>query len=311
MIYIRPAAQQENDMAGITSQTIVINDVPIHYARCGQGESLVLLHGWPEFWLTWRPVMERLADRFDLIAPDLRGFGQSGHPDPAPSDRVGPDVHLADLLGLLDALELGKVGIVSHDIGAYVAQLAGRHYAERVSGLFFFDCPYPGVGSRWTQPEHLTEIWYQSFHQQPWAAGLVGASRETCRTYFAHFLRHWSARPNAFDAVLEDWVDNFLSRGNLQGGFNWYLSNHRARIAIMQGKSPPVTPITVATRVAWGAEDTVIKAEWGDRLGEYFTDLEFEPMHGLGHFPHMEEPDRAATEIARFFASRSTARYAA
>ena len=80
-------------------------------------------------------------------------------------------------------------------------------------------------------------------------------------------------------------VDNFLSRGNLQGGFNWYLSNHRARIAIMQGKAPPVTPITVATRVAWGAEDTVIKAEWGDRLGEYFTDLEFEPMHGLGHFP--------------------------
>lgn len=288
-------------MTEIASRTITIADTPIHYARCGSGRPLVLLHGWPEFWLTWKPVMERLAGRFDLIAPDLRGFGQSGHPNPAPSDQVGPDVHLGDFLGLLDALGLEKIGIVSHDVGAYVAQLAGRHHADRVTGLFFFDCPYPGVGNRWTLPEHLKEIWYQSFHQLPWAASMVGASRETCRTYFRHFLDHWSARPGAFDAVLEDWVDNFTARGNLQGGFNWYLSNHRARIAIMQGKAPPVAPIAVPTRVAWGAEDRVIKAEWGDRLGEYFTDLEFAPMPGVGHFPHMEDPDRAAEEIAGFF----------
>jgi pimeloyl-ACP methyl ester carboxylesterase len=245
--------------------------------------------------------MERLADRFDLIAPDLRGFGQSGHPNPLPSDQVGPDVHTADLLGLLDALGLEKIGIVSHDVGAYIAQIMGREHAGRLTGLFFFDIPYPGVGNRWALPEHLKEIWYQSFHQQPWAAEMVGASRDTCRMYFKHFLEHWSAKPGAFDAVLEDWVDNFMSRGNLQGGFNWYLSNNRARIAIMQGKAPPVTPIGVRTYSAWGAEDRVLKAEWGDRLGEYFTDLEFAPMPGLGHFPHMEDPDRAAAEIARFF----------
>lgn len=290
-------------MSAIKSHVVSLDGVPIHYARCGSGAPLVLLHGWPEFWLTWKPVMERLADRFDLIAPDLRGFGQSGHPNPAPSDQVGPDVHLGDLLRLLDALELGRVGIVSHDVGAYVAQLAGRLHPDRLSGLFFFDCPYPGVGNRWTLPEHLKEIWYQSFHQLPWAAEMVGASRETCRTYFRHFLTYWSAVPGAFDAVLEDWVDNFLSRGNLQGGFNWYLSNHRARIAIMQGKAPPVTPIHVRTRVAWGAEDRVIKAEWGDRLGDYFTNLDFRPMSGVGHFPHMEDPDRSAAEIAAFFAT--------
>ncbi len=288
-------------MAKIEHDTLRIDGTPIHYARCGQGEPLVLLHGWPEFWLTWKPVMERLADRFDLIAPDLRGFGQSGHRDPAPSDKVGPEVHTQDLVGLLDALGLGKVGIVSHDVGAYIAQILGRSDPARLAGLFFFDCPYPGVGGRWTQPEHLKEIWYQSFHQQPMAASLVGASRDTCRTYFAHFLRHWSVRPDAFDDVLEDWVDNFMARGNLQGGFNWYLSNNAARIAIMQGNAPPVRPITVPTRVCWGEEDRVIKAEWGDRLGEYFTDLEFAPMAGVGHFPHREDPDRAADEIAGFF----------
>jgi pimeloyl-ACP methyl ester carboxylesterase len=283
------------------TEALEIDGVPIHYARCGRGPTLVLLHGWPEFWLTWRPVMDLLGNHFDMIAPDLRGFGKSGHPNPAPSDQVGADVHARDLKGLLDRLQIDRFGIVSHDVGAYIAQILGRSDPERLSGLFFFDCPYPGVGNRWTQPEHLKEIWYQSFHQQPWAASMVGASRETCRTYFKHFLSHWSARPGAFDDVLEQWVDNFMSRGNLQGGFNWYLSNNAARIAIMQGKAPPVAPVTVPTKVCWGGEDRVIKAEWGDRLGEYFTNLDFAPMAGLGHFPHKEDPERAAEAIRAFF----------
>jgi pimeloyl-ACP methyl ester carboxylesterase len=289
----------------IETETRLIDGTPIHYARCGAGPTLVLLHGWPEFWLTWKPVMERLADRFDLIAPDLRGFGKSGHPNPAPSDKVGADVHTRDLLGLMDALGIAKAGIVSHDVGAYVAQIMGREHAERVTRLFFFDCPYPGLGNRWAQPDHLKEIWYQSFHQQPMAASLVGASRDTCRAYFSHFLRHWSARPDAFDGVLEDWVDNFMSHGNLQGGFNWYISANAGRIAVMQGKAPPVAPIHVPTCVRWGSDNNIIKSEWGDRLGEYFTDLDFAPMPGVGHFPHMEDPDRAAAEIAGFFNRRA------
>ena len=288
-------------MPKIDHATLEIDGTPIHYARTGKGQPLVLLHGWPEFWLTWQPVMERLADRFDLIAPDLRGFGQSGHPDPAPSDQVGADIHTADLVGLLDALGLKKVGIVSHDVGAYIAQIMGREHAERLTRLFFFDCPYPGIGRRWAEPEHLKEIWYQSFHQQPMAAQIVGASRESCRAYFSHFLRHWSAKPDAFDDVIEAWVDNFLSRGNLQGGFNWYLSANAGRIAAMQGKAPPVKPIAVHTRIRWGTDSHVLKPEWGDRLSEYFTDLDFQPMHGVGHFPHREDPDRAAAEIADFF----------
>ena len=286
------------------TETLQIDGTPIHYARCGKGTTLVLLHGWPEFWLTWKPVMERLADRFDLIAPDLRGFGKSGHPDPAPSDKVGADVHTRDLLGLLDALGVAKAGIVSHDVGAYIAQLMGREHADRVTRLFFFDCPYPGIGNRWAQPEHLKEIWYQSFHQQPMAASVVGASREACRAYFSHFLRHWSAKPDAFDAVLKDWIDNFMSHGNLQGGFNWYISANASRIAVMQGEGPPVAPIHVPTCVRWGTDSNILKPEWGDRLGEYFTDLDFAPMPGVGHFPHMEDPDRAAAEIAGFFERR-------
>lgn len=285
----------------LRSHSIRINGAPFHYARTGSGPVLLLLHGWPEFWLTWKPVMERLADRFTLIAPDLRGFGQSGHPDPAPSDQVGADSHTTDMEALIDALDLGPIGIVSHDVGAYVAQTLARRRPAQIEKLFFFDCPYPGLGGRWATPDHLKEIWYQSFNQLPWAAKLIGASRETCRTYFYEIIRNWLVVKNAFDPVIEEWVDNFMARGNIQGGFNWYRSANASRLAIMRGEAPKLPPIETPTRIYWGAGDPVIKAEWGDRLGEYFTNLEFSAMAGVGHFPHMEAPDRAAAEIARFF----------
>lgn len=278
------------------------NGITLHVARAGSGPPLLLLHGWPEFWLTWAPVMERLAGRFQLIAPDLRGFGESDKPDgDRPSDKAGPEVHAADLLGLMDALGIARAGLVSHDVGASVAQVLGRAAPARMTGLFFFDCPYPGIGARWAAPEHLREIWYQSFHQMAMAASLVGASRESCRTYFAHFLRHWSRRPEVFDEVLEAWVDNFLRPGNLQGGFNWYISVRESRLAAMAGTAPALPPITLPTCVRWG-DSTILPARWGDRLGETFSDLDFAEFPGVGHFPHREDPDRAAAEIAGFFA---------
>ena len=279
------------------------NGAKLHYARTGTGQPLVLLHGWPEFWLTWEPVMERLADRFDLIAPDLRGFGESSKTDEGPSDQVGPEQHAEDLLALLDHLTLDRVGIVSHDVGAVVTQSFARQHPERLTSLFFFDCPNPGIGARWAEPGHLKEIWYQSFHQKPWAAELIGSSREACRIYLGHMLRHWAAgNPAAFDGdVLEAWVDNFLKPGNLQGGFDWYLSANAARLAAMRGEAPGLPPITVPACVRWGALDPVLKVEWTDRLRETFADLDVAPLDNLGHFPHREDPDRAAAEIAAWF----------
>ena len=288
-------------MSPIEHSRVAANGIMLHVARMGSGQPLMLLHGWPEFWLTWEPVMQRLAGRFTLIAPDLRGFGESDKPDAAPSDRAGADIHAADLLALLDALGLARVGVVAHDVGGGVAQVMARAAPERFAGLFLFDTPYPGIGARWIEPGHLKEIWYQSFQQLSWAASVVGASRESCRTYFAHFLRHWSARKDAFDDVLEAWVDNFLRPGNLQGGFNWYISANAARLAVMRGETPALPPIMVPTCVRWGVGDPVLKVEWADRLGESFADLDFAPFEGVGHFPHREAPDHAAEAIGAFF----------
>ena len=290
------------DETAIRHETISANGVSLHVARLGRGRPLVLLHGWPEFWLTWEPVMRRLADRFELIAPDLRGFGASEKPDAGPSDRAGAEVHAADVVALLDALGIARAGIVGHDVGAYVVQALGRAAPERLTGLFTFNCPYPGIGPRLAAPGMLAEIWYQSYHVKPFAAAQVGASREGCRLYIGHFLRHWAGgNPSAFDADLDAFVANFMAPGNLQGGFNWYVSAQAGRLAMIRGEAPNLPPITVPTCIRWGDRDPLFPYAWTDRLGETFSDLDLAPFAGVGHFPHREDPNRAAAEIGRFF----------
>ena len=130
------------------------NGATFHVARTGQGRPLLLLHGWPEFWLTFEPVMTRLADRFTLYAPDLRGFGDSDKP----GEPHGPDQHAADMLALIDALGLKQTGIVGHDVGGGLMQPLARQAPQRIAGLFFFDFLYPGIGPRMAEPDRLNNI---------------------------------------------------------------------------------------------------------------------------------------------------------
>ncbi|MFZ4806257.1 MAG: alpha/beta fold hydrolase [Hyphomicrobiaceae bacterium] len=293
-------------MPAIRHSTILANGVRHHVAEAGpaDGPVLLLLHGWPEFWATWEPVMARLDTTYRLIAPDFRGFGESENPTgdtPAP---VRADQLADDMVALLDALGVPAAGVVGHDVGSFVMQSLALRHPGRVRGLFFLNCPTHGVGVRWREPSQIPEIWYQTFHQMPYAAKIVGASRAACEAHIGHFLRHWCYRKEAFTPVFDRWIDNFMRPGNLQGGFNWYIGARDGRLAIMSGTAPKPPMITVPTRVLWGRHDPILKSAWADVLDQYFTDLEVGFAEGSGHFVHYEEPDLAATEIDRFFGTR-------
>lgn len=276
-------------------------DLRIHYVREGKGAPVVLLHGWPEFCRVWKHNIGPLAQHFDVIAPDLRGFGQTQQKGPRREGGTPPELLAKDLRDLADALGLKKFGIVSHDVGAFSAQTFAHLFPGRVAGLFFFNCPYPGIGQRWGEVGHAGEVWYQQFHQKDFAASLVGSSREACRIYFRHFLRHWAHDKHAFDADLEEWVDNFMANGNLQGGFDWYkgIGAYRRRLAT-EG-APKLPKIKAPSQFLWGRHDPIIKYEWTDRLGDFFEDFSLVPAENAGHFVHYEQPALANAEMTTFF----------
>jgi pimeloyl-ACP methyl ester carboxylesterase len=277
--------------------TIKANGGDFHVAMMGQGQPLLLLHGWPEFWLTWEPVMQRLSDRYRVIAPDLRGFGDSSKP-------VGPwgaADHAVDMVAVMDALGVHAVGVVGHDVGGAIMQSMARGAPERFIGLFFFDFVYPGIGARMGAPDRLNEIWYQSFHQMEMAPALLSSSREACKLYIGHILRHWAYQKDAFDGVLEDFIDNFMKPGNLAGGFAYYRAAHAGRMAMIRGDAQVLPPITIPACVRWAEHDPIFPFAWTDRLGETFANLDLKMLPGVGHFPHREEPDLAACEVAGFF----------
>ena len=277
-----------------------VNGVRIHYVRAGEGPTLILLHGWPEFWWAWHRNVDALAERFDVVVPDLRGFGASEKPPGGAGESYTLDHHVGDLAGLVDALGVERAGLVGHDIGAMVMQGYARLAPDRVRGLFFFDCPYPGIGRRWVESGHVREIWYQSFNQQTWAAELL-SDRRACTLYIGGILRHWAHDASAFDDVLDRWIDEFLEPGNLQGGFNWYVAIHEARMAMVRDGAPALSPIASPAYFLWGRSDPILPVEWSDRLGEYFSDYTLEPADDAGHFVHFERPALANERIADFF----------
>lgn len=274
------------------------NGVAVHYVREGAGPPVFLLHGWPEFWWSWHRNIPELAADFDVIAPDLRGFGST--PAGLGPD-AGPDTHATDILALADALGVERFGLVAHDVGAYVAQTIARIAPERLTGLFFFNCPYPGIGRRWVDPDHVREIWYQSFNQAPWAAALIGRDRETCRLFFTGIIDHWAHARDAFEGQLDHFVDNFMKPGVIDGGFAWYRATHEARMALVRDGAPCVEPIETPTRFYWGRHDPIIPCRWMDALGDYFLRPHIEIAEGAGHFVHIEQAQASNRRIKDFF----------
>ena len=276
-------------------------ELVVNYMREGKGAPLVLLHGWPEFGRSYKKNIGPLAAHFDVIVPDLRGFGDTRRRDGKDVEKTTAQILSNDLAAFLDALKVERVSIVSHDVGAYVAQNFARYAPARVAGLFFFNCPYPGIGTRWGEGPYLPEAFYQYFQQWPLAEELVGYNRDTCRIYFRHFLRRWSCDPHAFDNDLEMWVDNFMKPGNLKGGFEWYRGALAMRLKWMKDGAPKMDPITCPTRVFWGDSDLVCPAEWGDKLGDYFSNLKFTTAPKAGHFVHYEQSELSNQEMIAFF----------
>ena len=265
----------------------------IHVAEVGKGHPLVFVHGWPEFWKSWLPVVNLLKSNYRCIMPCLYGFGLSDKPDEIDS-RIDADFHASDINFIAKKLCSDRPVLIGHDVGSYVLQSVGHKNPKNYSGLIFFNCPTASVGRDWVNYGHVNEIWYQSFHLTDLAQQLVGFNQHTIRLYIEYFLKHWSYNKSAFDLVLDDWVENFSQPNALIGGFSWYKSNNEKRIKTLQGDvDMPLNKISTPSAILWGKHDPILKSDWGKFVERHFDDVFIEYANNSGHFVHVEQPELA------------------
>jgi pimeloyl-ACP methyl ester carboxylesterase len=275
---------------------VTVNGVKLHYVRQGAGEPLFLIHGWPGFWYEWHKNIDALARHYDVIVPDMRGFAYSDKPDLPPESGYTDTMFAEDLRAFADFYHLDNLRIVSHDFGAIWMQRFARLYPERVHKLMLFDPPYPGVGARMFQVPAVFNIWYQMFHQQPFAEDLIGSSPKATELYLRHFLSAWSADKNLFtDDEIAAYVEAYSQPGALRGGFNCYRAAYRGGAYTGADK-----PVTTPTKILWGDSDQIFPFEWSDNIPQFFSNATVEKVEGVGHFMMREAPDRVNTAILDF-----------
>src|ERR1700720_2227671 len=156
----------------VTHRTIETNGIRIHLAEAGQGPLVVLCHGFPESWYSWRHQLAALAEAgFHAVAPDMRGYGQSDRPERIDQYTL---LHLVgDIVGLLDALGASHAVIAGHDWGAPVAWHAALLRPDRFRGVVGLSVPYRPRGSvrpTSAMPQTDDAIFYQLYFQEPGVA---------------------------------------------------------------------------------------------------------------------------------------------
>jgi pimeloyl-ACP methyl ester carboxylesterase len=124
-------AQTPSSAPEITHRQIETNGISMHIAEAGSGPLVVLVHGWPELWYSWRHQLPALAAGYHTVAPDMRGFGETDAPEEIESYSLRHQI--ADVLGLLDALGTEQTTLVGHDIGAGITWACAELYPERIA----------------------------------------------------------------------------------------------------------------------------------------------------------------------------------
>ena len=164
-----------------------VNGTRLHYLISGKGDPVVLLHGYAETSHMWLPLIATLAEKHTVIAPDLRGFGQSA----APPDGYTKAAMARDIHALVKSLNYGHIRLVGHDIGLMVAYAYAAQYPSEVDRLVLMEAFLPGVGD-WNSVFLLRDLWHFHFYGKTPLALVTGRER----IYLEHFWNDFAADPS-------------------------------------------------------------------------------------------------------------------
>jgi pimeloyl-ACP methyl ester carboxylesterase len=319
-------------MNGLTHRTVETNGIRLHIAEQGTGPLVLLCHGFPELWYSWRHQLPALAAAgFHAVAADMRGYGQSDRPEAIDQYTL---LHLvADMVGLVDVLGEVQAVIIGHDWGAPVAWHAAQLRPDRFRAAVGLSVPFLARGKArptTVMPQTEEAIWYQLYFQEPGVAEaeydrnarvvfrvgriMISGDAPAGTLPFGMIPRHgrpiyWNAAPPPLPIWLTeadvDYYTSEFARTGFRGGLNWYRNIDRnwELLAALDG-----VPVTVPALYLAGDRDPVVKFPGMDR---HIADLpKFVPqlrgtimLTGCGHCIQEERPAEVTARLLDFLRS--------
>ncbi|MFT5682217.1 MAG: pimeloyl-ACP methyl ester carboxylesterase [Myxococcota bacterium] len=273
--------------------TVEVNGLSLNVACQGDGPTMLMLHGFPEFWYAWGPLAGEIAGDYRVVMPDQRGYNLSDKPTELSDYTI--DVLVADMVDLIGQISDEPIVLVAHDWGGIVAWYLAAQHPELLSGLVILNSPHPDVFARELaeNPDQQEASSYITWFQSEGVEDVLSAND--------YGLLGGTVFNDAFsEADQAAYIDAWSQPGALTAMLNWYRANADA-----SGIAIPDAPlmVTVPTLVIWGMADTALLPGNLVGLDEYVSDLTVVEYAEATHWISHEEPEAVAVDILSFAGS--------
>lgn len=288
------------DELAVEHHHITINGINMHYVTAGSGPLCLLLHGFPEFWYSWRHQIPALARHFTVVAPDQRGYNETDKPKWG----YEIDVLVSDVVELIRALGHERAVLVGHDWGGVIAWATAIAFPQRIERLAILNTPHPAIFGEHlrSNPRQMLRSAYMGFFALPALPEL--ALRAGGYSGLAWAMRRGAARPEIFDdGEMARYKDAISKPGALTAALNWYrAASRRGSRGLLVGTG---LRVNVPTLLIWGDHDPFLGAELVNGTGRFVPDLTLRLVPGAGHWVQQEAAERVNQHLLEFLGHSS------
>ena len=288
-----------------------VNGIRMHYVTHGAGEPILFIHGFPEYWGTWKKLMLELGKDFFVIAPDMRGYNLTSKPESVEAYHVK---HLVeDLRCLLDHLGLKSTNIVAQDWGALVGWSFVLRQPEYVQRFVTINITHPTLFNRELRenPRQQLAAQYMLLFQTPQAESQIsGDDYAWARQAVLNDARAHGAQLSTED--MDEWVDSWRQPGAITSALNYYRAakmgppdqkGHPGGSNLTDGLRPEQLIVHKPVLFIHGQKDTYLLADGQRGLEEYAPQLTFQRLPDATHWATLERPREVSQFIRDFLTS--------
>ena len=282
--------------AKMTSKYINLKNIQLHCKVAGEGPLMILLHGFPEFWYAWRKQIPVLAQKYTVVAPDMRGYNESEKPKGIKNYRM--ELLVDDIRQLIAAFGQEKAIIVGHDWGGVVAWTLASYFPESVEQLIVLNMPNPAEMKKQLRknPRQLLRSWYMGFFQIPMLPELY--LKTFLPLVFKQTFKGWAYNPDAFsDEDVAKYVESYRKKDVLSSTINYYRAVRFSEFE--NGRKPQKVPMPVL--LLFGENDKALGKELTYNTYNYCSgELKVQYVKNCSHWIQHEYPDLVNTAILDF-----------